>query len=81
MSDDAILSLCREYLDLIAQMRSPDHDADARRYLSAQRTLAHDALIQALGPGYERPFDMKAWARAYIDAPAVRAGAGMRLVL
>lgn len=72
MSQDYLLALCREYLDLIAQAQDPLLTRDERRYLSAQRTLAHDALIDALGPAYARPFDMVAWCREQLSAPGER---------
>lgn len=43
---------------------NPDLDADARHYVSAQRSLTHDELIRLLGPAYDRPFDMQAYARS-----------------
>ena len=67
-------SLAREYLNWIDLARSTEHDADTRRYLSAQRGLAHDALIAALGPDYAHPFDMERYCRVVL-CPANVAGA------
>lgn len=55
--------LARDYLWYITEMASGAHDADARRVLSAQRSLVHDELIRVLGDDYARPFDMQAYAR------------------
>lgn len=61
--DANVLTLLREYLDLCAAMKQAEHDADARRELSAQRTWTHNELIRVLGPEFARPFDMKRYAR------------------
>lgn len=64
MPTDYIRTLAREYLELITLMTDPAHEADARRELSAQRSLCHDELIRILGPGHERDvFDMQAYCR------------------
>lgn len=71
MSQDYLLTLCREYLNLIAQAQDPLLDADERHHLSAQRTVTHDTLIAMLGPAYARPFDMAEFSRAVVrDAQA-----------
>lgn len=45
MPDRYILSLARDYLALIALMKSGDYDGDELRELSAQRTITHDQLM------------------------------------
>lgn len=69
MIDQYILSLAHEYLSLCAEMQDPNHDADARRELSSQRTICHDELIRILGDEYARPFDMKKHCRALLNTP------------
>lgn len=60
---DRIRALAAEYLWYIDAMASGEYEGDARRTLSAQRSIVHNELIAALGEGYERPFDMAALAR------------------
>lgn len=63
-----ILSLCREYLGLCSLMTSHHyHSDDERRALSSQRQWVHNELIRLLGPEYDRPFDMQAWAREQVN--------------
>jgi hypothetical protein len=69
MIDEYIKSLASEYLELIRLMDSPDHDADARRELSSQRSHVHNELIRVLGDEYARPFDMKKHCRALVSDP------------
>lgn len=61
--NEHIKLLLGEYLAWIEWAQNPHLDADDRRYVAAQRSLTHDELIRLLGPDYERPFDMQAWAR------------------
>lgn len=70
MYSEYLRSLAYEYLALIAEMQNPDHDADARQRLSADRTNVHNELIRLLGSDYERPFDMAAHCRELIRQEA-----------
>jgi hypothetical protein len=68
MLDEYVLSLAREYLGLCDLMVSHQyHSDDERRALSSQRTWVHNELIRVLGSDYDRPFDMKAYARQLIS--------------
>lgn len=64
MTTDRIRALAAEYLWYIDAMASGEYEEEERRTLSAQRSIVHDALIAALGPGHDRPFDMAALARS-----------------
>lgn len=66
MKNDAHLTaLAREYLGYIRALQAPDLSPEEREHLNAHRTLAHNALIEALGPEYDRPFNMQTWCRTY----------------
>jgi hypothetical protein len=65
--DNHILNLARDYLDYCLLSDNPLLDRDERATVAAQRSLTHDQLIAALGPDYDRPFDMRGWARRLIS--------------
>jgi hypothetical protein len=48
--------LAREYLGYVSLMQTTDLRDDDRRYLSSQRTVVHDQLIELTG--LARPFNM-----------------------
>jgi hypothetical protein len=68
MLDEYLKSLAIEYLQICAEMKSGEMDADEWQELSRQRTWTHDELIRILGSDYARPFDMKAHCRALLNA-------------
>lgn len=64
--DAHLVTLAREYLDLVRRLQANDLSFDAYKYLSTQRTRAYNALIKALGPEYKGPLDLQAWCRIYL---------------
>lgn len=65
-SDTHLVALARAYLGHSRALQAPDLSPKHHKHHSTQRTLAHNALIEALGPAYDRPFDMQAWCRTYL---------------
>lgn len=68
-----VLSLAREYLDLIEMMTSGAYEGAEYRALDSERTSVHNDLIRLLGAEFARPFDMQAHARALIQASSLPA--------
>ncbi|NNJ13584.1 hypothetical protein EKD04_024980, partial [Chloroflexales bacterium ZM16-3] len=62
-SDDALLGLAREYLDLIAATDHGHGDPDDRPHAASQRAVIHDQILQALGLTRADPFNPIAWAK------------------
>lgn len=64
---DHIKTLLAEYLVLCRAMSAGEYNGDDDyRELSAQRTWTHNELIRLLGPDFDRPFDMQAYARSVL---------------
>lgn len=55
-----VLSLAREYLELIKMMQSGLYSGAEYAALDAERTTCHNELIRVLGAEFDRPFDMVA---------------------
>lgn len=58
--------LCQEYLDYIRQMSSGQHELEVLQYLDAQRQVAHDQILQALGLDRSNPLDVELFAQRYL---------------
>ena len=58
---DYVLTLCREYLDLIEQMRSGRYSTAELHELDSQRQYTHNELCRLTG--YDRTVDMARAAR------------------
>lgn len=60
--NEQVRELLREYLELCESMASGQLSDTEYMRVSADRTWTHNELIRLLGPAYDRPFDMQAYA-------------------
>lgn len=58
--------VCRDYLDLIKEMRSGRHDRETIHYLDSQRQVAHDQILGYLGLDRTADLDVAMFARRYL---------------
>lgn len=68
--DAYLISLCRDYIDLVDGMRNGRYTTEEVRQLDSQRLVLHDQLCQHTG--FDRSLDMYAYARRVVHA--ARAG-------
>ena len=59
-----LVSLCREYVELVDSMRFGQYSRDELRQLDSQRQVTHNQLLDITG--LERDTDMYAYARAVL---------------
>ena len=58
--------VCRDYLDLIKEMKSGQHDRETIHYLDSQRQVAHDQILGYLELDRSTSLDVEAFARRYL---------------
>ncbi|MBK9945521.1 MAG: hypothetical protein IPP13_28355 [Kouleothrix sp.] len=64
---EGLAGLCRDYLDLIREMRSGQHDRETIHYLDSQRQVAHDQILGYLGLDRTADLDVAMFARRYLE--------------
>lgn len=58
--------VCRDYLDLIKEMKSGQHDRETIHYLDSQRQVAHNQILGYLELDRSSGLDVEAFARRYL---------------
>lgn len=59
--------ICRDYLDLIKEMKSGKHDRDTIHYLDSQRQVTHDQILGYLELDRSSSLDVEEFAKRYLD--------------
>ncbi len=62
-----LAGVCRDYLDLIKEMKSGQHDRETIHYLDSQRQVTHDQILGSLELDRSTTLDVEAFARRYLD--------------
>ncbi len=58
--------ICRDYLDLIREMKSGQYDRETLQYLDSQRQVTHDQILAYLELDRSVNLDVEAFARRYL---------------
>jgi len=58
--------ICRDYLDLIREMKSGQYDRETLHHLDSQRQVTHDQILGYLGLDRGVTLDVEAFARRYL---------------
>ena len=58
--------ICRDYLDLIREMHSGQHDRETLQYLDSQRQVTHDQILGYLELDRSANLDVEAFAKRYL---------------
>ncbi len=59
--------VCRDYLDLIKEMKSGRHDRETIHYLDGQRQVTHNQILGYLELDRSSDLDVEAFARRYLE--------------
>lgn len=59
-------AICRDYLDLIKDMKSGQHDRDTIHYLDSQRQVTHDQILGYLELDRSSSLDVEEFAKRYL---------------
>ncbi len=59
--------ICRDYLELIKEMKSGRHDRETIHYLDSQRQVAHDQILGYLELDRSAALDVEAFAKRYLE--------------
>ena len=58
--------ICRDYLDLIKEMKNGKHDRETIHYLDSQRQVTHDQILGYLGLDRSSSLDVEEFAKRYL---------------
>jgi hypothetical protein len=58
--------ICRDYLDLIREMKSGQHDHETLHHLDSQRQVTHDQILGYLDLDRSVTLDVEAFAKRYL---------------
>jgi hypothetical protein len=58
--------ICRDYLDLIREMKSGQHDRETIHHLDSQRQVTHDQILGYLELDRSANLDVEAFAKRYL---------------
>ncbi len=58
--------ICRDYLDLIREMKSGQYDRETLQYLDAQRQVTHNQILGYLELDRNDNLDVEAFAKRYL---------------
>ena len=58
--------ICRDYLDLIKEMRNGKHDRETIHYLDSQRQVTHDQILGYLELDRSSSLDVEEFAKRYL---------------